>query len=245
MSGKIEVVGVNIDNVTLDEAAERMAEFLQEDRYSMIFTPNSEILVEAVKEPDFEKALNSGDLVIPDGIGVVIASRFYGTPLKERVTGFDLTKKLIEIAGNQSKAIYILGGQEGVAEEAAINLMGNYSGLKIAGTRNGYFGIDEEDEIIGQINSSGADILIAAMGAPKQEQFIYRNRDKLKVKIAIGVGGSIDILAGRAKRAPVFYQKAGLEWFYRLMKEPSRAGRMLTRLPKFIILAFYDSRARY
>lgn len=244
MKEKIEVVGINIDNVTLEEAAEGLLQFLQQDRCSMVFTPNSEMLIEAVKERDFGEVLQSGHLVIPDGIGVVIASRFYGTPLKERVTGIDLMMKLMEAADQQGKAVYLLGGKEGVADEAAIRLKEKYSGLIISGTRNGYFGVEEEEEIVEEINRSGADILLAALGAPKQEKFIYQHRDKLKVRIAMGVGGSIDILAGRAKRAPEFFRKAGMEWFYRLIKEPWRAKRMM-RLPKFIILAFYDAKTKH
>jgi len=244
MNGKIEVVGIGIDNVTMGEAVERLSEFIERDAYSMVFTPNSEMIIEAVKDRDFEEVLNNGQLVIPDGIGVVIASKFYGTPLKERVTGVDLTMKLMELANEKGKGVYLLGGKEGVADEATIKLKEKYDGLVISGTRNGYFAEDEEEAIVDEINRSGAEILLVALGAPKQEKFIYRHRDKLRVRIAMGVGGSIDILAGRAKRAPEFYRKAGLEWFYRLMKEPWRAKRML-RLPKFIVLAFYDAKTRH
>ena len=131
----------------------------------------------------------------------------------------------------------------GVAEEAAIKLTESYGNLKIAGTRNGYFEEDSENDIVNEINNSKADILLAALGAPKQEKFIHKHSDKLKVKIAMGVGGSLDVLAGKVKRAPEFYQKAGLEWFYRLVKEPRRIIRVL-RIPKFIALAFYDAKVK-
>ncbi|MDD4503971.1 MAG: WecB/TagA/CpsF family glycosyltransferase, partial [Clostridiaceae bacterium] len=196
-----------------------------------------------IKDRELEGVLNSGQLVVPDGIGVVIASRFYGTPVKERVAGLDLMMRLMEIADSQGKSVYLLGGKEGVAEDAAINLTERYNRLKIAGTRNGYFGEDEEEKIINKINSSNADILLAALGAPKQEKFIYKYRDRLKVRIAMGVGGSLDVLAGRVKRAPEFYQKAGLEWFYRLVKEPRRIVRV-AKIPKFIALAFFDSKSK-
>lgn len=244
MRSTIEVVGINIDNVTMEEATDRLRQFLQQEGCSMVFTPNSEMLMEAVKDREFEEILQSGDLIIPDGIGVVIASKFYGTPLRERVAGIDLMTNLMQLSDEQGKAVYILGGMEGVADEAAIRLKEKYRGLIIAGTRNGYFGEEDEEEIVDEINRSGADVLLAGLGVPKQEKFIYRHRDKLKVKIAMGVGGSIDILAGKAKRAPEFYRKAGLEWFYRLIKEPWRAKRML-RLPKFIILAYYDAKTKH
>lgn len=243
MGEKFEIVGVHINNVNMDEAAGILEEYLESDVCSMVFTPNSEMLVEAVKDREFEEILNKGHLVVPDGIGVVIASRFYGTPFKERVAGFDLMMRLMETANLKGKSIYLLGGREGVAEEAAIKLTEKFGGLKIAGTRNGYFESHEEEKILDEINSSNADILLVALGAPKQEKFIYRHRNELKVKIAMGVGGSLDILAGRAKRAPEFFRRAGLEWFYRLIKEPWRIIRMM-RLPKFIALAFIDAKFR-
>lgn len=243
MRETVEIVGINIDNVNMDEAAGILAEYLDTDTCSMVFTPNSEILLESIKSRELEAALNGGQLVIPDGIGVVIASKFYGTPVKERVAGIDLMLRLMEIADSRGKSIYILGGKPGVAEEAAIRLTERYGGLRIAGARDGYFGAEEEARIINEINGSNADILLVALGAPKQEKFIYNNRNSLKVSIAMGVGGSVDILAGRAKRAPEFYRKAGLEWLYRLMKEPWRIGRMM-RLPKFIAVAFFDARFR-
>lgn len=243
MGGNIEIVGIKIDNVNMDEAADRLTEYLDSDTYNMVFTPNSEILYTAVKDRELERILNCGRLVAPDGIGVVIASRFYGTPVKERVAGFDLMIRLMGIADSRGSSVYLLGGKEGVAEEAAIKLTESYGNLRIAGTQNGFFEEDSEDKIINEINNSNADILIAALGAPKQEKFIYKHSDKLKVKIAMGVGGSLDVLAGRVKRAPEFYQKAGLEWFYRLMKEPGRIIRVL-RIPKFIALAFYDAKSK-
>jgi N-acetylglucosaminyldiphosphoundecaprenol N-acetyl-beta-D-mannosaminyltransferase len=151
MRETVEIVGVNIDNVNMDEAAGMLAEYLEIDDCSMIFTPNSEILLEAVKNRELETALNSGQLVVPDGIGVVIASKFYGTPVKERVAGFDLMLRLMETAGSMGKSVYLLGGKPGIAEEAALKLTEKYDGLRIAGARDGYFGTDEEENIINDI----------------------------------------------------------------------------------------------
>lgn len=243
MRNTVEIVGINIDKVTFEGAEDRLLEFLQQDELKMVFTPNSELLVDAVKDPSFAEILNSGDLVIPDGIGVVISSRFYGTPLKEKVAGCELMGSLIEIAYTEKKSIYFLGGKEGVAEEASQKLAVKYPGINIAGYHNGYFNVDEEKKIIDDIIDKGPDIIFVALGAPKQEKWIYRNRHKFTAKIAMGVGGSLDIIAGRVKRAPEFYQKTGLEWLYRLGKEPKRFFRML-KLPKFIILAFYDAKTR-
>ncbi len=243
MFEKVEILGIKIDNVNMDEAAGMLSEFLGMEACSKVFTPNSEILLESVSDREFENILNSGQLVVPDGIGVVIASKFYGTPVKERIAGFDLMMRLMDIADSKGGSVFLLGGREGVAEEAAIRLMEQYSRLKIAGTRNGYFAGDDEGKIIRDINDSGADILLAALGAPKQEFFIHKYSERLKVRIAMGVGGSLDVLAGRVKRAPKFYQKAGLEWLYRLLKEPRRIVRVI-RIPKFIAVAFFDAKTK-
>lgn len=243
MRDTVEIVGINIDKVTFEEAEDRLLDFLRQDETKMIFTPNSELLVDAVKDTGFAQVLNNGDLVIPDGIGVVIASKFYGSPLKERVTGCDLMGSLIGIAYSEKKSIYFLGGKEGVAEEASKKLGEKYPGINIAGFHHGYFDEVEEEKIINEIIEKKPDIIFVALSAPRQEKWIYSNRHKLGVKIAMGVGGSLDVYAGRVKRAPEFYQKTGLEWLYRLLKEPKRFFRML-KLPKFIALAFYDAKTR-
>lgn len=237
---KVQIVGVGIHNITIDEGAEILRQYMQEDELKTIYTPNSEILFDAVKDRAYETILNSGDLVIPDGIGVVIASKFYGKPLKERVAGYDLMNKLIEIAWGEEKSIYLFGGKPGVAEEASEKIKENYEGIKICGVHHGYFQEEDGNEIINEINSRKTDVLLVALGAPNQEKWIFTNRERLDCRIAMGVGGSLDVLAGKVSRAPEFYQKAGLEWFYRLIKNPSRIGRML-KLPRFILLALYDS----
>lgn len=243
MRDTVEIVGINIDKVTFEEAENRLLDFLRQDELKMVFTPNSEFLVDAVKDPSFAEVLNSGDLVIPDGIGVVISSKFYGTPLKEKVPGCELMSSLIEIAYTEKKSIYFLGGREGVAEDAVQRLEEKYQNINIAGFHHGYFDGDEEKKIIDDIIEKKPDIIFVALGAPRQEKWIYDNRHKFAAQIAMGVGGSLDIIAGRAKRAPEFYQKAGLEWLYRLIKEPKRFFRML-KLPKFILLSFYDAKTR-
>ena len=243
MRNIVEIVGIGIDNVDFNQAAQKLEDFLSREDINMIFTPNSEILVDAVKDPYFTQILNEGNLVVPDGIGVVIASKFYGMPIRERVTGYDLMCKLIEIAYKKEKSMYFLGGAEGVAEEAALNMIEKYKGIKIKGWHNGYFNEEEEKEIINNIIKLEPDIIFVALGAPKQEKWIYENRDLLPVKIAMGVGGSLDVLSNRVKRAPEFFQKSGLEWLYRLIKEPKRIFRVL-KLPKFILLSLYDAKSK-
>ncbi len=237
---KVQIVGIGIHNITIDDGAVILRDYLQGSELKTVYTPNSEILFDAVKDPEFQRILNSGDLVVPDGIGVVMASKFYGKPFKERVAGYDLMNRLIEIVWSEEKSIYLLGGKPGVAVEAAEKVREKYVGINISGVRDGYFHEDKDDEIISEINLRQTDVLLVALGAPKQEKWIFRNREKLNCSIAMGVGGSLDGLAGRVSRAPEFYQKAGLEWFYRLIKDPRRVGRVM-KLPKFILLALYDA----
>lgn len=240
MRNTIEIVGIKVDNVNYVEAEKRVDEYLEGDKLNMIFTPNGEILLNAVKDREFGDLLNEAQLVIPDGIGVVIASKFYGTPLKERVTGVDLTNRILAIAAGKGSKVYILGAAKEVVTAAADKIKEQYEGINIVGIRDGYFSEDEETEIIEDINIKEADILLVALGVPKQEFFIYNHRNELKVKLAISIGGSLDVISGRLKRAPEFYQRMGLEWLYRLIQEPSRLKRIMA-LPKFILLALYDS----
>lgn len=240
MRNTVEIVGIQVDNVSFEEAERAVESFLDSERLNMIFTPNSEILVDAVKDMELERVLNDAQLVIPDGIGVVIASKFYGTPLKERVTGLHLSEKILELAAARGNSVFLLGTTQESLEDAVAKLKEKHPAIKIAGVRNGYFTLEEEEQVIEEINNSQADVLIVGLGAPKQEKFIYKYKDSLKVKIAIGVGGVIDVISGRKQRAPEFYQKAGLEWLYTAIKQPSRIKR-LPKLPKFVLLSLYDA----
>jgi N-acetylglucosaminyldiphosphoundecaprenol N-acetyl-beta-D-mannosaminyltransferase len=198
------------------------------------------MLLDAVKDRELENILNKAQLVIPDGIGVVIASKFYGTPLKERVTGVDLSEKILEMGAEKGSKVFLLGASEESVRLAAEKIQEKFKGINVVGARNGYFSEDDEEQIIEEINKSEADVLLVGLGVPKQEKFIYKYKDKLDVKMALGIGGGIDTLSGTVKRAPEFYQKAGLEWFYRFLKQPSRFMR-ITKLPKFIVLAMWDA----
>ena len=240
MRNTIEIVGIKIDKLDFLEAQEKVIDFLEGNHLNMIFTPNSEMLLDAVKDRELENILNEAQLVIPDGIGVVIASKFYGTPLKERVTGVDLSMKILELGAKRNSKLFLLGASKESVEAAAEKIKENYKGINVVGIRDGYYLEDDEEQIIDEISNSGADILFVGLGAPRQEKLIYKYKDRLGVKIALGFGGGIDVLSGAVKRAPDFYQKAGLEWFYRFIKQPSRFMRIL-KLPKFILLAMYDA----
>lgn len=237
---RVNILGIPVDNVNMEDALARAGKFLiSQGLCAAIYTPNSEMVIDAVRDKEFARVLQKGDLVVPDGIGVVLASRLYGCPLPERVAGFDLMVRIIGMLNEEGKGVFLFGGRPGVAEKAAMNISKDYPGLKVKGTRNGYFKDEDVREIVRDINASGAEALFVALGSPKQEKWIAEHREQLKVKIAMGVGGSFDVLAGEATRAPAAFRKAGLEWLYRLITQPQRAGRVLA-LPVFVFKVLID-----
>lgn len=226
----VNILGVKVNKLTMDEAVGKAVELLQQDGLSKIYTPNSEIILYASENPEFTDVLNSADMIIPDGIGVVYGSKILGSPLSERVAGYDLVCRLFTPMAQMGKSVYLLGAKPGVAEAAAENLEKKYPGLVIAGTHDGYF--KDDSEVIESINNAAPDFLMVCLGFPKQEKWIYDNADKLNARLAIGAGGCLDVFAGTVQRAPEFYCNHGIEWLYRLVKQPSRFMRMLA-LPKF------------
>ncbi|MDI3480566.1 MAG: N-acetylglucosaminyldiphosphoundecaprenol N-acetyl-beta-D-mannosaminyltransferase [Tepidanaerobacteraceae bacterium] len=231
---KINIMGIILDRLDYNGALERIANFLESGGLKVIVTPNAEIIMAAQTNEKLRRAVNSADIRFPDGIGVVLASRIIGKPLYGRTAGYDLMERILDMAAQRNLSVFLLGGRPKVAEEAATNIKLKFPGIAIAGTHHGYFDDNEEKAIVEKINSSGADILLVAMGAPRQELFMMTNRSSLQCTLAMGVGGSLDVLAGRVRRAPVFMQKAGLEWLYRLATQPARIKRMSV-LPLFLI----------
>lgn len=232
----IKILGVNIDRVNLEQAVERVRELISiQSQSSLIVTPNSEMLAMASEDKQLTDILNSADLATPDGIGVVIASKILGKPLEERVAGFDLITELFQEFAEEEINFYFLGGKPGIVDQAVLNLKDKYSNLNISGCHHGYLDRESQEQVITEINNKDIDLLLVGMGVPLQEKFLDNNLKKIRVGAAITVGGSFDVLAGEVNRAPLWMQKAALEWFYRLLQEPSRFGRMLT-LPKFIFL---------
>jgi len=242
-NNRIKILGVPVDMVDKDQAMEIFKEDFAKDGVTMVVTPNSEIVQNASKDESLKSLIGSADLIIPDGIGLVYASKILGCPLKERVTGIDFLESIIAHLAETGKSIYFFGSKPGVAEAAAEKIKEKYPALIVAGTHNGYFKPEEEPQIVQEINDSGADFLCVALGAPKQEKFISDHRDELKVKGAIGVGGSLDVWAGTLKRAPEFYQKHGLEWLYRFIQQPSRYKRMLA-LPVFMLRVIFTGKSK-
>ena len=248
---KVRVFTTLIDNISFEEAQNRIIQFLAEPKFHRIYTPNTEIVMEAIKDKELTSLVNSADLVVADGIGLIIGSRMKSLPIKERVTGYDLSIFLLQYAEENGLGIFLLGGAPGVAEKARENLRVERPRLQITGCQNGYFkgahigqaGHEEEKQIIDSINKSGAQILFVGLGFPKQEIWIDENKDKLEnIRLAIGNGGVIDILGGIAKRAPQIFIDLHLEWFYRLIKNPSRIKRQLA-IPKFLLKIIKDPHA--
>jgi len=229
----MDLLGVRIDEVTMEQAVKKTEEFFTEDKMHMICTPNPEIIMTAQNDEEFKRILNSSALNIPDGNGVVWASKKLGQPLKERVTGYDFIHKIFELGQDMDISFYFLGSKPGVAEKAKEKVEEQYVGIKVVGTHDGYFSVEEEKGIIEKINADKPDVLLVAMGAPKQERFIYKYINKLNCKVAVGVGGCFDVISGNVKRAPKVFIKLKLEWLYRALTDLKRLKR-LTAIPKFM-----------
>lgn len=238
MRRTINVLDIPVDNVTMEEAVERFKALVSEPNLHTIYTPNAEIMMAAQRDPELKMILSKADMLLPDGAGVVLGSKIIGTPLKERVAGFDFSIECFKLSPKMNISYFFFGGKPGVAEEAASKLKIDNPDINIVGIRDGYFSPEEEADIIETINSSKTDVLLVGLGAPRQEKWIYKNKDRLNVKICIGVGGTFDGIAGVAKRAPLFFRKNGLEWLYRLYKEPWRYKRMMD-LPRFVLLVTF------
>lgn len=231
---RIDVLGVSFDNVTLDEAVDRGLELLELDGPHWVVTPNPEIVQRANQDPEFSEILSNADLVIPDGVGIIYAAKILGRPLKGRVPGIDFASALLERIAGTGKRLFLLGAAPGVAEQAAVNLQLAHPGLNVCGTHDGYF--MEDAPVIDAIRTAKADIVFVCLGSPKQEKWIAANGDSAGARLYIGLGGALDVFAGKVRRAPEVFQKLGLEWLYRLIKEPSRIGRMV-KLPLFLVSA--------
>jgi N-acetylglucosaminyldiphosphoundecaprenol N-acetyl-beta-D-mannosaminyltransferase len=195
----------------------------------------------AQKDAEFNRVLNEADMNIPDGIGIIYASKIKKRPIKERVAGYDTVQAVFERIRTTDKTVYFFGGAPGVTDDAKAEMERVHSGLKITGCANGYFDEAREKEIIAEINEKKPDLLLVGIGFPKQEKWIYNHLGELNVKVAIGVGGSFDVMSGKVKRAPDIFIKLGLEWFHRLITQPSRFVRML-QLPLFMLRVIFSSK---
>ena len=238
---RIDVLGVGFDDVSIENAVQRACDVMQNGNKAYVVTPNPEIVWMCRRNEKLRAAINGAGLVLPDGIGIILGARIIGKPLRNgRVTGIDFATALFEKMAESGGSVFLFGAKPSFAEEAGQKLSEVYPGLRIAGTADGYF--DNDEPIIELINKANPDFLIVCLGAPKQELWILENLQKLNTSLCAVLGGSIDVFAGKVKRAPVVFQKLGMEWFYRLVCQPSRIKRMI-KLPLFV-LAVLLSRIR-
>ena len=238
---RIDVLGVGFDNVTMAEAVEQGMALLHSEGSHYVVTPNPEI-VEACRENGAARAaVNGADLVLPDGIGIIKGAAMLGTPMKEKTPGIEFAAHMMERMAGEGMSLYLLGAKPGIAEQAAEKLSAQYPGLKIAGTHDGYF--KEDGPVVEDIRQSGADCVFVCLGAPKQEFWMAKNGPATGARLLCGLGGSLDVFAGTVERAPKFFCDHGLEWFYRLCKEPKRIGRMM-KLPLFLVHVKQEKRKK-
>ena len=229
---KKQVMTITFDNINMEEAVGTAMGHIAARSRCRVVTPNAEFALEAKKNPRFLNILNTSQLVLADGISVVLASKIIGDPMVGRVTGVGFAQALAAAMAKEGRSIFLLGAKPGVAEKAAQKLQETYPGLKIAGTHDGYF--KDEGPVVEAINAAHPDALLVCLGAPKQEYFMENHDAELEVPVMAGLGGSMDVLAGNVQRAPEFFQKYGLEWLYRLVKEPQRWRRMI-KLPLYLL----------
>ncbi|WP_121611006.1 WecB/TagA/CpsF family glycosyltransferase [Mesobacillus foraminis] len=228
----VTILGIPFINKTFEEMADIIVDRIERKKKTFLVTANPEIVMHTLQSEDYKQAVLRADFVVPDGVGILVGSQIMQEPISERVTGFDLTVRLLELSNRNGWSLYLLGGREEVNKTAAENIMAKYPNAVLAGRHHGFF--DEKNtKIQEEIAELKPDIVLVALGFPRQERWIADHIDTFAHGIFIGVGGSIDVLAGTAKRAPEIWQKLNIEWLYRLVKQPSRWRRMLA-LPAFV-----------
>jgi N-acetylglucosaminyldiphosphoundecaprenol N-acetyl-beta-D-mannosaminyltransferase len=239
---RIRVLGVPVNAITYAQWMKQIYEWVRySDQPHHVCTVNPEFIMVAQEDSIFLNILQQADMCVPDGVGLLWATHYLGRPVPERVTGSDGVPLIAQYAAKHGWKLFFLGAGAGVADKAADVLRQKYPALQIVGTYSGSPAGYEEDGIVKMVNYSGADILFVAYGAPEQDKWIARNLARLDVKMAMGVGGSFDFIAGLVPRAPQWMRDAGLEWLYRLIRQPWRFRRML-RLPRFVLSVLWRGR---
>lgn len=233
---RIDVLGIEFDNTDILEAVERAIRLMEERRHAYVVTPNPEIILESQKNEKLASAVKSADMVLPDGVGVIYASHILGTPIKNRIPGIDFASALMARISENGRKVFLLGAKPGVAELAGERLAERYPGLVICGVNDGYFEEEDTEFIIEKINSASPDLVLVCLGSPKQEIWMKNNAELLDAGLLIGLGGALDVYAGVVERAPRKWRSMGLEWLYRLIREPKRIKRMV-KLPGVIVAA--------
>ncbi len=235
----LEILGCRLDPIDSDEATARILALARDGQGAQIVTLGTEMVVYAQSDARFRAIVNACALSLCDTVGLLAVARRRGAPMRERVTGVELIERLCVGAAADGLPVYFLGAAEGVAAEAAAILRSRWPALRVAGVRNGYFNEDENAEVVRAIAASGARLLFAGLGSPRQEYWLAENLRETGCGAGVGIGGSLDVIAGRIERAPRLVRRLGLEWLYRLLKEPRRWRRQLA-LPRFVWLIALD-----
>ncbi|HET9028667.1 MAG TPA: WecB/TagA/CpsF family glycosyltransferase [Candidatus Aquilonibacter sp.] len=235
MTQRVTILGCRLDILDAEQATDAIFDFVRERAGAQVVTLGTEMVVHAQRDAAFREIVNDSALSLCDTVGLLHVARRRGADLRERVTGVELVEHLCRRAADEGVSVYFFGGAEGVAADAGAILEARFPGLRIAGTRNGFFSGEEEDEIAEAIRRSGAGLLFVGLGSPRQEVWIARHVAQTGVGAAVGIGGSFDVLSGRVRRAPLLWRRFGAEWLYRLIREPRRFRRQLA-LPYFVWL---------
>lgn len=229
----VDILGVPFINTTRSEFVKLLDGHIEREEKAFVVTANPEIVMKAVEEPEYKGLLDRATYITADGIGVVKGAGLLGKPLPERVTGYDTMMDLLALGNEKKFKIFLLGAQQETIEKAIANIEKDYPNVEIVGSHNGFFDWDSQD-IPNEIQEKKPDLVFVALGVPRQEKWIATNISRFEKGVFIGVGGSFDVIAGTVERAPEAWQKANVEWLYRLIKQPSRFGRMMA-LPRFAV----------
>lgn len=235
----VSIYGIQFSKLNMQDTVRYLTQRVEQRAATQVITGNPIMVMAGLDSPDFHRVMCGAELVVPDGTGVVWAASHIGEPVAERVPGFDMMHKLLEVGQTRGWRVFLLGSSQEVIERTAKKLEEQFPGVVIAGYRNGFFGPDDDASVIREIRESSPDLLFVARGLDTQEPWIAQYKQELSVPVMMGVGGSFDIIAGVLKRAPRIFQKLRLEWFYRLLQQPSRFGRMFV-LPKFVVKVMRD-----
>jgi len=236
------LLDVCVDCATMQQALAAMERFVAERGPHHVVTLDASMCVAARTDLELRHIVLRADLVTPDSAGVLWAARRTGAPLQQRVSGVEIVERLAEMSALKGISLYLLGSAPGVAEEAAVRMRERCRGCRIVGTHHGYFGPSDEGALIEDIRAAAPDVLCVALGIPKQERWIAAHREALGVPVMIGVGGTLDVLSGRVRRAPLWMQRRGLEWVYRLMSNPRKIRKVLS-LPRFMMMVLARARS--
>lgn len=237
MNNAFKILGVPVHPYTMDGVVKELDKRIEAQEQTFVVTANAEIIMSCQVDKAYYDIVSNAEIILPDGAGAVWAGRHLGNTVPERVAGFDLYLELMDLCAKKGYKAFFFGSAPGVADVAKEVCEKRYPGVQIVGCRNGYFKDSDVPGIVEEINKSGAQLLFAALGAPKQEKWLATFRNQLNPIVLMGIGGSFDVLAGKMERAPKWMQDASLEWLFRLYKQPSRFMRMMA-LPKFVIEVF-------